>query len=110
LDHVGFAGPAPGAAPAEPPSAQALADAVRFLGQEMLETVGYLPDVAALTAGPSRVVVGVGADSGHLLTYATSLALAEKLGTEPVKFPGEHTGFVADPSGFAQVLRGVLAG
>jgi hypothetical protein len=38
------------------------------------------------------------------------LALAEKLGTEPVKFPGEHTGFVADPSGFAQVLRGVLAG
>jgi pimeloyl-ACP methyl ester carboxylesterase len=110
LDHVGFARPAPGAAPAEPPSAQALADAERFMRQEMLDTVGYLPDVVALTAGLPRIVVGIGADSGHLLTYITSSALAQKLGAPPVMFPGEHTGFVDDPSGFAKVLRAVLAG
>lgn len=67
-----------------------------------------MPDVAALRAGPTRVVVGIGVASGGLLTYQTSTALAELLGTPPVEFPGEHGGFIGQPKEFAEVLRKVL--
>ena len=53
-----------------------------------------MPDIGALTADPTRVVVGIGVDSGDLTTYRTSMALAELLGTTPVEFPGEHGGFL----------------
>jgi hypothetical protein len=36
-------------------------------------------------------------------------ALATGLGVEPVIFPGDHTGFVDDPAGFAARLRAVLS-
>lgn len=98
---------APAGPPGEP-SEQDLADGARFFGHELRGTAGYLPDVAALTAGTSRVVVGVGDASGGLVTYQTSVALAERLGTQPVEFPGDHGGFVSDAEDFAQVLRKVL--
>ena len=76
----------------------------------MLGTAGYLPDIAALTRGPARVVVGIGRESGGLVTYRTSRALADKLGVQPVEFPGDHGGFIGQPAEFAQILRTVLAG
>ncbi|MDR8409713.1 alpha/beta hydrolase [Nonomuraea sp. 3-1Str] len=91
-------------------SEQDLADSARFFMYELRGTTRYVPDVAALKAGPGRVVIGIGAESRKLLTYPTSTALAELLGTPPVEFPGEHGGFVTHPEPFAEVLRKTLAG
>ena len=68
----------------------------------------YEPDIDALKAGPTRVVIGIGVDSGKLLTYRTSAALAELLGSAPVSFPGDHGGFMGAPMEFADTLRHVL--
>lgn len=100
--------PVPG--PEGEPSAQDLADGARFLAHELRGTAGYVPDIAALRAASARIVVGIGADSGNLLTYRTSVALADRLGSTPVEFPGEHGGFASHPQEFADVLRKVLAG
>ena len=74
------------------PSEQDLREAARFFDHELRPTTRYLPDVDALTA--ARVVVGIGADSGHLLTYPDLGALCELLGITPVEFPGDHGGFL----------------
>lgn len=77
----------------------------------------YVPDLAALRAAPTRIVVGAGEESAGLLTDRTSRALATLLGTEAVVFPGGHGGFQGDeygypgkPAEFAAVLRSVLGG
>ena len=85
-----------------------LANSARFFAHELAFTTTYVPDVAALSAGPARIVVGVGADSRELVTYDTSAALADRLGTEPVEFPGDHGGFIGVPEEFARVLTKVL--
>jgi pimeloyl-ACP methyl ester carboxylesterase len=100
---------APAGPPGEP-SAQDLANSARFFRHELRGTTRYVPDVAKLTADPARVLVGVGVDSGGLVTYRTSIALAERLGTPPVEFPGDHGGFLAQPAECADVLRKALAG
>jgi pimeloyl-ACP methyl ester carboxylesterase len=92
------------------PSAQDIADGNHFFAHELLGTTRYLPDVAALTAGAARVVVGVGADSDALITYRTSAALADLIGAPTVEFPGDHGGFLGLPREFAAVLDRVLAG
>jgi pimeloyl-ACP methyl ester carboxylesterase len=96
------------AMPIGEPSEQDLADSARFMAHELRWTTRYVPDVAVLTAAPARVLVGVGAESGKLLTYRTSAALAEQLGTELVEFPGDHGGFIGQPAEFAETLRKVL--
>lgn len=77
----------------------------------------YRPDIAALTAAPTRIVVAVGEESAGLLTDRCCTALAGLIGTEPVVFPGGHGGFLDGPHGtpgapeaFAVRLREVLAG
>ncbi len=96
--------------PQPPPSEQDLADGARFLDHELLGTTRYLPDIAALTSSSTRVLVGLGVDSGGLTTYRTSIALAELLGTPTVEFPGDHGGFMSQPQKFAETLEKVLAG
>lgn len=100
---------APAAPPGEP-SAQDRADGARFLGHELWGTTRFLPDIAALTAGPARVVVGLGEESGTLVTDRTSRALAQRLGVEPAQFPGAHGGFLDVPAAFAERLEVVLRG
>ncbi|MGQ4385249.1 alpha/beta fold hydrolase [Streptomyces sp. SAS_270] len=90
-------------------SEQDLADSARFFAHELRGTTRHVPDVSALKAGPTRVVIGIGAASGHLVTYRTSVALAERLGTPPVEFPGDHGGFLGRTEEFAEVLRRTLA-
>jgi pimeloyl-ACP methyl ester carboxylesterase len=107
FDDGGEGAPTP---PPHEPSEQDLADGARFFGHEIRGTTRYVPDVAALSAGPARVVVGIGAASGALLTYRTSMALTKRLGTPPVEFPGDHGGFMGQPEEFAEVLRKVLTG
>lgn len=89
------------------PSDQELRDAAHFFNHELRHTTRYLPDVAALKNG--RVVLGLGEESGRLLTRRTTMALADLLGVRPVKFPGDHGGFIESPGAFADVLRGVLS-
>ncbi|WP_329126442.1 alpha/beta fold hydrolase [Streptomyces sp. NBC_01465] len=100
---------APAAAPQEP-SLQDLANSARFFGHELRATSLYRADIDALKSGPTRVEVGIGADSGGLETVRTSTALADLLGRPPVEFPGDHGGFIGHPAEFAEVLRKTLSG
>lgn len=90
------------------PDAQARADGDYQNGRLMRPTAEFLPDVDALRAGPTRVVVGLGADSAGQICDRTSRALADALGTAPTMFPGGHIGFAEDPAGFLPALRAVL--
>jgi pimeloyl-ACP methyl ester carboxylesterase len=96
------------AEPPREPSAQALADGAHFFAHEIRGTTCYVPDIAALKSAPTRIIVGIGADSGGLDTYRASTALAQLLSTRPVEFPGDHAGFLARPQDFATTLRAVL--
>src|SRR6478735_30122 len=112
--HAGFdlddpnAGPPPGPEPTAEQQAKQHADAARFFDHELRETTQFLPDVAALRASTSRVVIGLGVESGRLLTDATSRATAQLLGAELAEFPSDHGGFMAAPGDFADRLREVL--
>ena len=53
--------------------------------------------------------MAVGENSGGEIAGRASEALAEQLGTELVRFPGDHGGFMADPAGFAAAIRQVSA-
>jgi pimeloyl-ACP methyl ester carboxylesterase len=90
------------------PSDREIRENTRFFEIDLRPTTGYLPDIDALKNGPTRVVVGIGVDSARLLTYRTSVALAEVLSVAPVEFPGDHGGFMGAPTEFADVLRNVL--
>ena len=77
----------------------------------------YRHDFAALRAAPCRVVIGVGAESGRMMAGRGGTAVAERLGTPPVTFPGGHDGFLGGeyggmgkPDEFAATLREVLNG
>lgn len=88
-----------------------------LLGQNMVSCNHYRHDFAALRAAPTRIVIGVGAGSGRVLTGRAAVAVADRLGTRPVTFPGDHGGFLGgeygstgEPDAFAATLRAVLAG
>ncbi|MBO8190551.1 alpha/beta hydrolase [Streptomyces oryzae] len=87
---------------------QQVADERRWFAHEMRASTYWRPDPAALRAAPTRIVVGIGADSAGQLCDRTSRALARSLGTEPTAFPGGHTGFVETPDAFAARLRTVI--
>ncbi|MCW2653264.1 MAG: putative hydrolase [Mycobacterium sp.] len=97
-------------APAGEPTEEELRNGARFFDHELRPSAHYVPDIAALKNGPTRVLVGIGADSGHLVTHATSTALAELLGSAPALFPGDHGGFLSAPREFADRLTAVLTG
>jgi pimeloyl-ACP methyl ester carboxylesterase len=87
-----------------------------LLGQNILSCTGYEPDFDALRAAPTRIVVGVGAESEGQLPYRGGIAVADRLGIKPVTFPSNHGGFfggefgkTGDPDGFAATLRQILA-
>jgi pimeloyl-ACP methyl ester carboxylesterase len=61
----------------------------------------YRPDVEALTAAPTRIVVAVGVESAGVFTGRTTVATAELLGRRPTLFPSHHGGFVGGESGYA---------
>jgi clorobiocin biosynthesis protein CloN7 len=102
--------PSPGP-PAEtpPPSAAAMASATRFFEHGLFPIAFYQPDFAALEAAPTRIVVAGGTTSRGQFPQRTAAALAERLGTPLVEFPGGHDGFARDPAAFAAVLRSALA-
>jgi pimeloyl-ACP methyl ester carboxylesterase len=92
------------------PDARAIADTTYQNTHMLRPTTRFVPDIAALRSATSRVVVGIGEASTGQVCDRTSRALAAELGIEPTMFPGGHTGFAEDPSGFAARLRPILAG
>jgi hypothetical protein len=77
----------------------------------------YRPDVAALAAAPTRVVIAVGEETGKTFTGRTAEATAALLGQEVTVFPSHHGGFMGGefgyagkPEEFARRLREVLDG
>jgi pimeloyl-ACP methyl ester carboxylesterase len=91
------------------PSEEERREAGRFFNHELWHTTQYISDIKALKASSTKVLVGLGVASGHLLTHQTSTALAELLGNTAVEFPGDHGGFMEAPTEFADTLRQVLA-
>ncbi len=79
-----------------------------FFAHYLLPITSYVPDIATLQEASSRVVVGVGEESGGQLANETALALTERLGTEAVVFPGDHVAMVTYPEEFAEKLHNVL--
>ncbi|WP_426515997.1 alpha/beta fold hydrolase [Diaminobutyricibacter sp. McL0618] len=86
-----------------------------LLSQRSIAVTGYRPNIDALKAASTRIVIGVGEESEGIFTGRTSAAVAQLLGTEAVVFPSHHGGFAAEDSGypgqpeaFAGRLREVL--
>jgi pimeloyl-ACP methyl ester carboxylesterase len=98
-----------GAEPPAPPSAEAVATSERFFRHGLLPIALYQPDLAALQAAPARIVVAAGTSSTGEFAQRTAVALADRLGTPLITFPGGHAGFVSEPKEFAAVLRRTLA-
>jgi pimeloyl-ACP methyl ester carboxylesterase len=76
---------------------------------------GYRPDVEALAAAPTRIVIAVGEESEDVFTGRTAVATAELLGQRATVFPSHHGGFLGgehgyagQPEAFARKLRDVL--
>jgi pimeloyl-ACP methyl ester carboxylesterase len=98
-----------------PPSAEEVETFARmrgnvdfFLAHGFKPISRYVPDIAALRTGSTAIVVGVGDASAGTLPNRTAAALAERMGTTPVQFPGGHGGYNDDPAGFAEKLHQVL--
>ncbi len=88
-----------------------------LLSDRSWAVTNYRPDVAALTAARTRVVIAVGEESAGTLTARSSAAAAELLGQQATVFPSHHGGFLGgecghpgQPEAFARTLREVLAG
>ncbi len=77
-----------------------------FLAHYLMPITSYEPDIAALQAASSRVVIGE--DSGGQEAHDTALALAERLGIEAVTFPGDHIGMATHPEAFTAKLDEVF--
>jgi pimeloyl-ACP methyl ester carboxylesterase len=86
-----------------------------LLSDRSWAVTSYRPDVEALAAAPTRIVIAVGEETGDTFTGRTARATAALLGQEATVFPSHHGGFVGGESGyagkpeaFARKLREVL--
>jgi pimeloyl-ACP methyl ester carboxylesterase len=120
-----FEGPLPadyGARPAPDPAMFGLPtedDGSRddpLVGQNMPSCIAYEHDFDALRSAPTHIVIGIGEESGAAMTGRAATAIAERLGTTPITFPGGHGGFLGgeygetgEPEAFAAALRQVLS-
>ncbi|MGH9090649.1 MAG: hypothetical protein ACRDZR_04585 [Acidimicrobiales bacterium] len=56
----------------------------------------------------AELVLGGGTTSKGEFPQRTAAALAERLGTPLIDFPGNHAGFASEVNDFATVLRRIL--
>ena len=89
-----------------------------MFAHQMRWLVTYEPDYDALRRSSSRIVLAAGAESGGNLASRGAFAVAERLGTDVVLFPGDHGAFMGGEYGqppsehheaFGVKLREVLA-
>jgi pimeloyl-ACP methyl ester carboxylesterase len=89
-----------------------------MLAHNIVYLTTFEPDFAAVRRAPTRVVLAVGEESNGNLAQRGGEAAAERLGSEAVRFPGDHGGFMGGEYGqppgkpveFASMLREVLEG
>ncbi len=81
----------------------------------MVALTSYEPDVAAIKAAPTDVVMAAGEDEEGTMANRGAHGVAERLGGSVVAFPGGHGGFLGGeygqmgkPDEFAAKLREVL--
>jgi pimeloyl-ACP methyl ester carboxylesterase len=86
-----------------------------LVGQNMISGSHYEHDFGALRAASTRVIIALGEESRQMVASRAGAAVAERLGTPPVTFPGGHDGFLGGeyggmgkPDDFAAALRTVL--
>lgn len=110
---------APGMDPSMMGFPQGADDGVRtdlMLAHNVRYLTSFEPDFEALKRAPTRIVVAIGEDSNGNLAQRGGEAAAQRLGTQAVKFPGDHGGFMGGeygqppgkPAEFAAKLREVL--
>jgi pimeloyl-ACP methyl ester carboxylesterase len=87
-----------------------------LLGQNIVSGSHFEPDFEALRAASTRIVMAAGVESEGTMASRGAFAVAERLGTTPASFPGDHGGFfggeygqAGEPDAFAAKLREVLA-
>jgi pimeloyl-ACP methyl ester carboxylesterase len=86
-----------------------------LLSDRSWAVTSYRPEVGALAAAPTRIVIAVGEESRDTFTGRTSIATAELLGQRATVFPSHHGGFLGgefgypgQPEAFARKLHDVL--
>jgi len=123
---VSFAGPLPAdyaTRPAPDPAMFGLPtadDGTRtdpLLWQNMVTCNAYEHDIEALRAAPTRLVLAISEDSPTTIAGRGATAIADRLGTTALPFPGGHDGFLGGeyggmgkPEAFAARLLEVLDG
>lgn len=88
-----------------------------LLGQNLVTCNAYEHDFNALQTASTHIVLAVGEQSSQALAGRAATAIAARLGTTPVTFPGGHDGFSGGefgyppgkPAEFAAKLREVLS-
>ena len=112
-EGVGLEAPPPSEDPAEMEAMARMGGNMDFFFAHVLRPFGtFTPDVAALNAGSTEIVIAGGEESRaepHP-AYQATVAIAELLGTDVVHFPGLHGGFQTHAETFAQKLHEVLEG
>ncbi|HEV7211523.1 MAG TPA: alpha/beta hydrolase [Blastococcus sp.] len=111
------AGPAPaqwppsgaGGGDSAGPNEKQQADDELFFLRMLKPFTRYQPPIDVLRAGRPRIVVGVGEASRGEIAPRAARALAERLGSTALGFPGDHGGFMADPAGFSATIRRLTA-
>ena len=94
---------------ASEPTPQAAADELYFFAHTLRPSTYWLPDLPALRAGGTRIIVGIGEESTGQTCERTSHTLATSLGISLTSFPGGHIGFTTHPDLFAERLTPVLS-
>jgi pimeloyl-ACP methyl ester carboxylesterase len=86
-----------------------------LLSDRALAISSYRPDVDALTAASTRIVIAAGEESINAMPGRAAVAAAELLGQQATVFPSHHGGFLGgefgyagQPEAFARKLREVL--
>ncbi len=81
-----------------------------FLTHDAPSARVFKPDLEALKAQLSKLVLAGGANAKHAIPYRCTLALSQALGVPIAEFPGAHNGHVFQPKAFAAKLAELLAG
>ena len=88
-----------------------------MLGQNLVTCTHYEPDYDSLRSASTRIVMAAGTESEGEMANRGAVAVAERLGQQPVPFPSGHAGFLGgeygqmgEPDAFAAKLREVLGG
>jgi pimeloyl-ACP methyl ester carboxylesterase len=96
-----FAKPAPNAADFGMPDTDDGRRDDPLLSKKSWAITDYRPDVEALNAAPTRIVIAVGEESAGTYTARTANGTASILGQEATVFPSHHGGFLGGQFGYA---------